>query len=64
MFTTIPHHMSIGKLLLLYFKPIHKKVNFISEILKFVVHKFENHVGVLFIKRDGVGSTMILVTLF
>jgi hypothetical protein len=26
-------------------------------------HTFENHVGVLFIKRDGIGSTMIQVTL-
>jgi hypothetical protein len=28
------------------------------------VHTFENHVGVLFIKHDGVGATMILVRLF
>jgi hypothetical protein len=51
--TTIPNHRSIGKVLLLYFKPIQKKVN----------HTFENHIGVLFIKRDGVGSMMILVRL-
>jgi hypothetical protein len=30
--TTIPHHRSIGKVLLLYFIPINKKVNLISEI--------------------------------
>jgi hypothetical protein len=47
--------MSIGKVSLLYFKPIQKKVN--------CVHKFEHHFGVLFIKRDGVGCTMILVRL-
>jgi hypothetical protein len=33
-FTTIPHQWNIGKVLLLYFKPIQKKVNFIFEILK------------------------------
>jgi hypothetical protein len=54
-FTTMSHHRSIGNVLLFYFKPIQKKVNFISGI--------ENHVGVLFIKRDGVGSTMTLMKL-
>jgi hypothetical protein len=62
--TTIPHHMSIGKVLLFYFKSILKKSSFYLWNPQQEVHTCENHVGVLFIKHDGVGSTLILVRLF
>jgi hypothetical protein len=44
-FTNIPHHRSIGKVSLLYFKPIQKKNYFITEILKLVDTKLRTMVG-------------------
>jgi hypothetical protein len=62
-FTTTPHHRSIDKVLLLCFKPIHNKFNFISEILKCLSIHSRTILGVRFIKRDGVGSTVTLMRL-
>jgi hypothetical protein len=61
-FTTTPHHRIIGNVLLnIYFKPIQKEVNFISKILNCIRIHLRTMLGVLFIKRDGVGSTMKLM---
>jgi hypothetical protein len=62
MFTTTTHNSSIGKVLLLYFKPkIRINVNFISDILNCMRIHFRTMLGVHLIKRDGVGSTMVLM---
>jgi hypothetical protein len=62
-YTTTHHHRSIGTVVLLFFKAIKKQV-FMSEILNYIRIQLRTILGVLFIKRDGVGSTILLVRLF